>query len=117
MSVSLSIVQVVDTQQSEAEGAGRGSIGTRPKGLIAMRAPKKVFSDTELITAAIEGNAPVVDANTAAAILACSPRTICRMCEQGKLKSAKVMGMWRVNKAALFELAGMPVTADATDHE
>ena len=48
-----------------------------------------------------------MDANTAAAILACSPRTIARMCEQGKLKSAKVMGMWRINKAALFELAGI----------
>ena len=72
-----------------------------------MRAPKKGITDTELITAAIEGNAPMVDANTAAAILACSPRTICRMCERGRLKSAKVMGMWRVNKAALFELAGI----------
>lgn len=82
-----------------------------------MRTPKKGITDTELITAAIEGNAPVVDANTAAAILACSPRTVCRMCEQGKLKSLKVMGMWRVNKAALFELAGMPITAGATDHE
>ena len=72
-----------------------------------MKTLTKGISDTELITAAIEGNAPVVDANTAAAILACSPRTICRMCEQGKLKSAKVMGLWRVNKSALFELAGI----------
>lgn len=72
-----------------------------------MKTLTKGISDTELITAAIEGNAPVVDANTAAAFLACSPRTICRMCEQGKLKSAKVMGMWRVNKSALFELAGI----------
>lgn len=63
--------------------------------------------DTDLITAAIEGNAPVVDANTAAAILACSPRTVCRMCERGKIKCLKVMGMWRINKAALFELAGI----------
>lgn len=95
------------TRLTKAEGAGRGAIGAYQKGLIAMRAPKKGISDTELITAAIEGNAPVVDANTAAAILACSPRTIARMCEQGKLKSAKVMGMWRINKAALFELAGI----------
>lgn len=107
MSVASSIVQIVMTGLTKAEDAGRGSIGSYPKGLIAMRAPKKGITDTELITAAIEGNAPVVDANTAAAILACSPRTICRMCEQGKLKSAKVMGMWRVNKAALFELAGI----------
>lgn len=72
-----------------------------------MRTLTKGISDNDLITAAIESNAPVVDANTAAAILACHPRTICRMCEQGKLKSAKVMGMWRINKAALFELAGI----------
>lgn len=72
-----------------------------------MKTLTKGISDNDLITAAIESNAPVVDANTAAAILACSPRTICRMCEQGKLKSAKVMGMWRINKAALFELAGI----------
>lgn len=82
-----------------------------------MRAPKKGITDTELITAAIEGNAPVVDANTAAAILACSPRTICRMCEQGKLKSLKVMGMWRINKAALFELAGIEIATDHTQDE
>lgn len=82
-----------------------------------MKTLTKGIADTDLITAAIEGNAPVVDANTAAAILACSPRTITRMCEQGKLKSLKVMGMWRINKAALFELAGIPITAGATDHE
>ena len=73
----------------------------------AMKTLTKGIAPTDLITAAIEGNVPVVDANTAAAILACSPRTVCRMCEQGKLKSAKVMGMWRINKAALFELAGI----------
>lgn len=72
-----------------------------------MKTLTKGISDNDLITAAIESNAPVVDANTAAAILACSPRTICRMCEQGKLKSLKVTGMWRINKAALFELAGI----------
>lgn len=49
-----------------------------------MKTLTKGIADTDLITAAIEGNAPVVDANTAAAILACSPRTITRMCEQGK---------------------------------
>lgn len=72
-----------------------------------MKTLTKGISDNDLITAAIESNAPVVDANTAAAILACSPRTITRMCEQGKLKSLKVMGTWRINKSALFELAGV----------
>lgn len=78
-----------------------------------MRTLTKGINDADLITAAFTSPAPVVDANTAAAILACSPRTITRMCEQGKLKSAKVMGMWRINKAALFELAGIEIIDDA----
>ncbi len=43
----------------------------------------------------------------AANLLQVNPRTITRMCEQGKLKAVKVMSLWRINRDALFEFAGI----------
>ena len=73
---------------------------------------------SKLIEQAIENPAPVVDTATCAAILSCSPRTVSRMCECGKLRALKVMGMLRVNKAELFEMVGIeanPTTQTATN--
>lgn len=43
----------------------------------------------------------------AANLLQVNPRTITRMCIQGKLKAVKVMSLWRINRDALFEFAGI----------
>lgn len=40
-------------------------------------------------------------------VLNVSGRTIARMCEQGKLKAVKVCSLWRINRDALFEYAGL----------
>lgn len=43
----------------------------------------------------------------AAGILNVGERTVTRMCAQGKLKAVKVMSLWRINRDALFEFAGI----------
>lgn len=49
----------------------------------------------------------LITAREAAGILNVHPRTVARMCEQGKIKAVKVMSTWRVNSAALLEFAGL----------
>lgn len=49
----------------------------------------------------------MLSAKQAASILNCSPRSITRMCEAGKIKAVKVVSMWRVNRDALMEYAGL----------
>lgn len=49
----------------------------------------------------------LVDARQAATILNVHPRTVARMCEQGKLKAVKVMSVWRINRDALLTFAGL----------
>lgn len=49
----------------------------------------------------------MLSAKQAARILNCSPRSIARMCEAGKLRAVKVVSMWRVNRDALMEYAGL----------
>ena len=63
--------------------------------------------NAEIIENAIKDPAPTTDTETAGVFLGVSPRTVCRMCERGKLKAIKVMSMWRINKAALFEMLGI----------
>lgn len=48
-----------------------------------------------------------LDANEAAEILRVHPRTVARMCERGELKAVKVRSLWRINREALFEFAGL----------
>ncbi len=43
----------------------------------------------------------------AASLLQVNPRTVTRMCEQGKLKAVKVMSLWRINRDALLKFAGI----------
>lgn len=51
--------------------------------------------------------------NEAAGVLNCCTRTVTRMCELGKLKAVKVgsgsKASWRINRAALFEYAGIEI--------
>ena len=49
----------------------------------------------------------LVDPKQAARVLNCHPRTVTRMCEQGKLKAVRVMSLWRINRDALLSFAGL----------
>lgn len=49
----------------------------------------------------------LLSSKEAARILGVSDRTVTRMCEQGKLKAVKVMSLWRINRDALLEFAGL----------
>lgn len=62
-----------------------------------------VGSDTSLRSALPD----LLDTNQAAAILNVTPRTVTRMCEQGKLKAVRVMSLWRINRDALLDFAGL----------
>lgn len=43
----------------------------------------------------------------AATILNVTPRTVQSMCEAGKLRAVRVQSLWRVNRDALLEFAGL----------
>lgn len=49
----------------------------------------------------------LLDVKQAAQILNVAPRTVSKMCEQGKLKAVKVQSLWRINRNALYEFAGL----------
>lgn len=49
----------------------------------------------------------LLSSKEAAGILGVSDRTVTRMCEQGKLKAVKVMSLWRINRDALLDFAGL----------
>lgn len=40
-------------------------------------------------------------------VLNVSTRSVSKLCSQGKLKAVKVLSVWRVNRDALFEFAGL----------
>ena len=42
-----------------------------------------------------------------ATILNVTPRTVQSMCETGKLRAVRVQSLWRVNRDALLEFAGL----------
>ena len=51
--------------------------------------------------------ARLIDAKQAAEILQVCPRTIARMCERGEIKAVKVRSLWRINRDALLDFAGL----------
>ena len=55
----------------------------------------------------IKGLPPMLDTDQAAEILNVHPRTVVRMCINGELKAVKVRSLWRVNRDALLEFAGL----------
>lgn len=57
---------------------------------------------------AADGTLPaLLSSKEAAGVLGVSERTVTRMCEQGKLKAVKVMSLWRINRDALLDFAGL----------
>lgn len=50
---------------------------------------------------------PMITTKQAAEILNVDPRTVMRMCRAGKVRCAKVMSAWRVNRDALLEQFGL----------
>ena len=55
----------------------------------------------------MKGLPPMLDADQAAEILNVHPRTVARMCINGELKAVKVRSLWRINRDALLEFAGL----------
>lgn len=49
----------------------------------------------------------LLDSKQAAGILNVNERTVTRMCAAGKLKAVKVMSLWRINRDALLDFAGL----------
>lgn len=49
----------------------------------------------------------LLNTTQAATILNVTPRTVQSMCEAGKLKAVRVQSLWRVNRDALLEFAGL----------
>ena len=64
-------------------------------------------TNEQLIADVMGGETALVTPKAAAAFLGCHERTVTRMCEQGKHKDVKVMSMWRVNRRALLDFAGV----------
>lgn len=78
--------------------------GGKPSGKVGNMAAK---TNEQLIADVMGGETALVTPKAAAAFLGCHERTVTRMCEQGKLKAVKVMSMWRVNRRALLDFAGV----------
>lgn len=49
----------------------------------------------------------LLDSKQAAGILNVNERTVTRMCVEGKLKAVKIMSLWRINRDALLDFAGL----------
>lgn len=65
----------------------------------------------ETLEEILNSDALVLTVKQAATLLDCSERSVCRACERGMIKAAKVMSMWRINKAALLEYIGIDTAA------
>lgn len=54
----------------------------------------------------LESLPPIIDAKQAAEVLHCSPRSVQRLCNEGKLVSCRIGRRYRVNTASLLRFAG-----------
>ena len=50
---------------------------------------------------------PLMTVREAAQLLRVHERTVTRMCVDGQLRAIRVRGVWRINRAALLEFAGV----------
>lgn len=50
---------------------------------------------------------PMMKASEAASIAGVSARTICRLCESGQIRAAKLGSSWRINRAAFLQQLGI----------
>lgn len=55
----------------------------------------------------IEALPDLLNPKQASRILNVNERTVTRMCNAGKLKAVKVGSLWRINRDALLEYAGL----------
>lgn len=68
---------------------------------------KEKARSAETLEEILNSDALVLTVKQAATLLDCSERPVCRACERGMIKAAKVMSMWRINKAAPLEYIGI----------
>ncbi len=61
----------------------------------------------------IENLPNVLSANEAAEILRCSPRTVQRMCNEGKIRFCRCGARYRIATDSLLRLAGIPAPSTA----
>ena len=64
-------------------------------------------SVTDLHQSDGETENPLVTVREAAQLLRVHERTVTRMCAEEQLKAVRVRGVWRINRAALLEFAGV----------
>ena len=50
---------------------------------------------------------PLLNTRQAARVLNTSDRTVTRLCVAGKIKAVRVASLWRINRDALLEYAGL----------
>lgn len=55
----------------------------------------------------LEAMPELLSVKQAAQVLNVAPRTVNKMCSQGRIKAVKVMSVWRVNRDALLSFAGL----------
>ena len=50
---------------------------------------------------------PMLTTDQAAAVLNTTRKTVTKMCQTGRIKAVKCMSLWRINRDALLEYAGL----------
>ena len=65
------------------------------------------MAETKTSTAARDALPELLNTSQAAEVLQVTPRMISAMCSSGKLKAVRVGRLWRVNRDALLDFAGL----------
>ena len=65
------------------------------------------MAETKTSTAVRDALPELLNTSQAAEVLQVTPRMISAMCSSGKLKAVRVGRLWRVNRDALLDFAGL----------
>lgn len=65
------------------------------------------MAETKTSTAARDALPELLNTSQAAEVLQVTPRMVSAMCSSGKLKAVRVGRLWRVNRDALLDFAGL----------
>lgn len=65
------------------------------------------MAETKTGTAARDALPELLNTSQAAEVLQVTPRMVSAMCSSGKLKAVRVGRLWRVNRDALLDFAGL----------
>lgn len=65
------------------------------------------MAETKTGTAARDALPELLNTSQAAEVLQVTPRMVSAMCTSGKLKAVRVGRLWRVNRDALLDFAGL----------